>query len=244
MKLLSLLEGLKLIVTDPGRHLGKGLGTLPSRRFLATDLSMSLPTPTHPNANTRSNTVADTPSKVRQLQNRPVYQETAYRHLTPVPASNTVPESTRVINIDDDYSSHKLMLERSNPSVLAALKSIGWVGAPPATDAPDDVVIALASWVKTRDGIKKRAAYLRRLLTTPGEAIRLAAELGLASPLGSTAAYADATAGMSHTEYVQRCIDNPEWEVAVTTEARRRASTMGASVSMALVREVAAEMAG
>jgi hypothetical protein len=125
--------------------------------------------------------------------------------------------------------------------VRAALARCGWQGTDPPADLPHDVVVAISEWVATQGGVQRKGAYLRRILETPGEAIAMAARLGLVTVSGSVDAYADKVAAMSPEDYWSLVYGNPDLAVVIETEAARRASMAESKVTLALLRQVAYE---
>jgi hypothetical protein len=253
IRLMRELRQHGLLHTETGRRLGRGFGSTPSRHFLATDPSMVLPTPPPDGVRRSGYRSSEDPLS----DHRRAESGTAQRHLVPVAAPYTVAETARVMSEVSEHSSRERPTPPSSvpvgtpsgapgqlpPSVTAALRRCGWVGKPPSTDVPADVVIALADWVATRSGVGSPGAYLRTILETPGEAVALAASLNLVTALGSAAAHADQVARMPLEEYWQRCHADEDWQQMVETEASRRAQVAGIPVSMALRREVAHEHA-
>lgn len=218
IRLLKDLRAVGLVETVPGKRLGRGFGSTPTVHFLATDPSMVLPGPrggstvrTSTNGVSMFPTSQDAMVEPRRLVAVPQVGST-------VGVSDVV-TSGGVMNVIDEQS-----IEGRVPSIVVdALRAIGWAGPMPVlAGVQPDVVVALARWVAGRGNITNRAAYLRRILETPGEAGALALSLGLTPKSALTAVDAvESPAAMGVEEFWDAYYADAEWAAAVTAEAAR-----------------------
>lgn len=241
MRYLRDFRSLGLIASVEGIRLGRGIGMTPTRHYMLTDPSMT-PPPNHPQGDRQAQDV--------RSQNKPAQDRTAQndraqpRHLVGVTNyTDVIP--THLMNEDDEPSSGRMIPAPPNTGIVErALRPLGWTGSlpDPSVHAPD-AIIALTEWLKTQQHIERKGAYLRRLLSQ-GPAAETCAQLGIRSVGGSTQAAEDTApspVALSPEEYWDRAYADPEWKLAVETEARRIANLTGQKVTLALLRRIAAE---
>jgi hypothetical protein len=259
------LESYRLVYRQHGRNLGKNIGRLRSRIWLTYD--PVFPYPGNPSP-TKTSLTKNSPMKsLSMIQGHTDAVDNSETSLSQASFLSSADQPLSVIhssekNVSDvmnDIHSLEKNSSHSSPETFlvstplsecpapmrAALLRLGWNGPVPAVDP--EVVTALAVWVANQPPgrfTKNGGAWLRAVLSKPGEATTLAAELGLLAFSAHTAevlAHQPTTTVMDKTEYDSRCIDDPAWEAAIDVEATRRAQEQGVKISMLLKRTVATQ---
>jgi len=168
-KWLSDLQSAGLVAKVPGRPLGRGLGSTPTRYFITAIAGLTHPGPSgDPHRPGRVSRGKVSTGKDAQVIAYPVQR-------TPASVTATIAMPNEPAPVVDVSSSTHQTADPDTPTWLSdALRSIGFIGPLPAgTLAAHDAatVLRVVEQIRSRPSISSPAAYLNWLLRSGGSAV-------------------------------------------------------------------------
>jgi len=258
------LHAAGLIEIVPGMKLGRGGGSTPQRYFLTH--SPDLHTPRGPVGGSRFRDSYFGNSQNENVQSSG--DNFIHKHLVAAPVTllreNSAHTDLHVSEIETSTKSGTSVVEdlqqqqvlgepktgasmdadipesaqaKAPKFVREVLHRLGWVGPPPAVDDWDLLSVVGVHLEKERNRFRNPPGFLKKLIEQEGLLTFAQAER---LPMGPKDEPSSPV--MPFSEYTQKCIDSPEWEVLVELAATRRASASDSRVSMMLKRTVALEI--